>query len=60
MINKPDVKLIQKALHKEEVDEKELEKVIKKLDIIVRKFEIEDEANDKLVELEKEYNELDK
>lgn len=60
MITPEEVKLIKNYLNDEQVDSKELDKLIKKLDLIVKQIEIQDEANQKLAEIRVELDKLDK
>lgn len=60
MITPEEVKLLQKLLNDEEVDSKEVDKLSKKLDLIVEQIEIQDEANKKLQEVREKLDKLEK
>lgn len=60
MITPDEVKLLQKLLNDEEVDSKEIDKLSKKLDLIVEQIEIQDEANKKLQEVREKLDKLEK
>ena len=60
MITPDEVKLLQKYLNDEAVDTKELNKLSKKLDLIVEQIKIQDEANKKLQEVREKLDKLDK
>lgn len=60
MIIPDEVKLLQKHLNGEEVDKKELDKLSKKLDLIVEQIKLQDEANKKLAEIREKLDKLDK
>lgn len=60
MITPDEVKLLQKLLNDEEVDSKEVDKISKKLDLIVEQIEIQDEANKKLQEVREKLDKLEK
>lgn len=60
MITPDEVKLLQKYLNDEQVDTKELDKLSKKLDLIVEQIKIQDEANKKLMEIREKLDKLDK
>lgn len=60
MITPDEVKLLQKLLNDEEVDSKEVDKLSKKLDLIVEQIEIQDEANKKLQEVREKLDKLEK
>ena len=60
MITPDEVKLLQKYLNDESVDTKELDKLSKKLDLIVEQIKIQDEANKKLMDIREKLDKLDK
>ena len=60
MITPDEVKLLQKLLNDEQVDQKEVDKLSKKLDLIVEQINIQDEANKKLQEVRKKLDKLEK
>lgn len=54
MIAPEDIKLILSYLKDEQVDTKELDKLTKKIELIVKQIEIQDSANKELEEVRKE------
>lgn len=58
MISPEDMKLILSYLKDEQVDSKELEKLTKKIELIVKQIDIQEEANKKLDDIRKELSEI--
>lgn len=58
MISPEDMKLILSYLKDEQVDSKELEKLTKKVELIVKQIDIQEEANKKLDDIRKELSEI--
>ena len=60
MINNQDIKNICKYLNDEEVETKEIETLAKKLKLIVKQIETQEEFNSKMDAISKEFEELKK
>lgn len=58
MIAPEDIKLLFSYLNDEQVDSKELDKLTKKIELIVKQIDIQDEANKKLTEIREELSKI--
>lgn len=58
MINNEDIKNICKYLNDEEVETKEISKLAKKLKLIVKQIEVQEEFNKKMEEISNEFQEI--
>lgn len=58
MIAPEDIKLLFSYLNDEQVDSKELDKLTKKIELIVKQIDIQDEANKKLAEIREELSKI--
>lgn len=58
MIAPEDIKLLFSYLNDEQVDSKELDKLTKKIELIVKQIDIQDEANKKLSEIREELSKI--
>lgn len=60
MINNQDIKNLCKYVNGEEIETKEIDKLGKKLKLIVKQIETQEEFNSKMDEISKEFEELKK
>lgn len=58
MIAPEDIKLLFSYLNDEQVDSKKLDKLTKKIELIVKQIDIQDEANKKLAEIREELSKI--
>ena len=58
MINNEDIKNICKYLNDEEVETKEISKLAKKLKLIVKQIEVQEEFNKSMEEISKEFEKI--
>lgn len=58
MIAPEDIKLLFSYLNDEQVDSKELDKLTKKIELIVKQIDIQEEANKKLNEIREELSKI--
>ena len=58
MINNEDIKNICKYLNDEEVETKEIETLAKKLKLIVKQIEVQEEFNSKIEEISKDFEKI--
>lgn len=60
MINNADIKLIYSYLKGEAVETEKIENITKRLELIIKQMEVQEEFNTKMDAISKEYEELKK